>query len=99
KCDFPGCARAFKRLFNLKAHKRTHNPERDRPFSCDICHATFIRAHDLTRHQPVHTKLKEWNCERCGKGFTRKDALDRHNANPTACRAKRLSLEGGEHLR
>ncbi|KAI8801158.1 hypothetical protein BJ742DRAFT_744740 [Cladochytrium replicatum] len=60
KCDVPECTRAFKRLFNLKAHKHTHNPDRDRPFSY------------LTRHQPVHTKLKEWSCERCGKGFTRR---------------------------
>ncbi|KAJ1537097.1 hypothetical protein HK096_004262 [Nowakowskiella sp. JEL0078] len=77
-CDHLGCDKAFTRRSNLTAHKKTHDPNRDRPFTCEICLKAFIRAHDLTRHQPVHTKVKEFDCEKCGKLFTRKDAKDRH---------------------
>ncbi|KAI9197477.1 uncharacterized protein BJ171DRAFT_428056 [Polychytrium aggregatum] len=77
-CDYEGCGRAFSRQFNLKAHKKTHEDCRDRPFECPICNQRFFRNHDLTRHSTVHTKVKEWKCESCDKEFTRKDALARH---------------------
>ncbi|KAJ1564820.1 hypothetical protein HK096_006093, partial [Nowakowskiella sp. JEL0078] len=77
-CDHPECGRAFTRRSNLKAHKTIHDPNRERPFTCEICLKAFIRPHDLKRHQPVHSKVKEFDCEKCSKLFTRKDAKDRH---------------------
>jgi uncharacterized Zn-finger protein len=43
---------AFDRRSNLKAHMKTHDPNRERPFVCpeSDCGYPFTRSHDLKRH-------------------------------------------------
>ncbi|KAJ3037718.1 hypothetical protein HDV00_001367 [Rhizophlyctis rosea] len=72
------CGKVLSRPFNLKVHMKTHDPKRERPFVCPICTKTFVRQHDLVRHQATHSSFRNFFCEGCGKAFVRKDALDRH---------------------
>lgn len=50
-----------------------------RAFGCDMCSLSFHRQHDLKRHEKTHSGSKPYTCNGgCGKTFTRKDALKRH---------------------
>ncbi|KAI8586362.1 hypothetical protein BDZ88DRAFT_387648, partial [Geranomyces variabilis] len=74
----PGCNKVFTRRFNLQSHRLVHSDLR--PFTCDVCDATFRRKFDLRRHmRSLHADgTKPFVCELCGLGFTRSDTLRRH---------------------
>jgi uncharacterized Zn-finger protein len=58
-----------------------------RPFACDMCALSFNRQHDLKRHRETHSGEKPFLCNGgCGKTFTRKDALKRHQVRPSSRR-------------
>lgn len=50
RCYYPECNKTFKREWNLKAHKRTHDSETLREHKCKECGRAFARGHDLVRH-------------------------------------------------
>ncbi|KDR75111.1 hypothetical protein GALMADRAFT_69912 [Galerina marginata CBS 339.88] len=74
-CLVVGCHKTFSRLYNLRAHQRSHSAHR--PFRCSACPASFARNHDLKRHLRLHDN-KAWKCEGCNKVFSRRDAIKRH---------------------
>ncbi|ODQ57848.1 hypothetical protein WICANDRAFT_34630, partial [Wickerhamomyces anomalus NRRL Y-366-8] len=47
-CNFPGCAKSFKRKDYLQRHSSTHS--NIRPFNCTICKCSFTRKDLLDKH-------------------------------------------------
>jgi len=78
------CGNWFKHLYNLRLHRKCHiQPELVRcqyvePVTRRKCDATFTRTYDLTRHLQIHEGRRSFPCQKCGKAFTRRDALQRH---------------------
>lgn len=65
KCEV--CERGFARYYNLKAHMKTHDPERKLAFICPYaprCAKAFSRLHDLERHRmTIHTEGPLWEAK------------------------------------
>lgn len=75
----PECTKVFPKKYKLTSHLKTvHVAEEDKEFNCTICQAKFIRSHDLSRHLKTHSLEKPYTCRYCGRGFSRRDALRRH---------------------
>ncbi|RUS15694.1 hypothetical protein BC937DRAFT_92120 [Endogone sp. FLAS-F59071] len=84
RCSHAGCPKTFSRIYNLKAHLKSHASTK--PFDCQMCSRSFSRKHDLQRHVRVHTGAKPYICPCCKKGFARTDALKRHLRIEESCR-------------
>lgn len=44
-CPVPECGKTFNRRGNMMAHFKTHDPNRERNFECDVCLKSFCRPH------------------------------------------------------
>ncbi|XP_065295298.1 zinc finger protein 2-like isoform X2 [Dermacentor albipictus] len=76
KC--PHCGKEFIQAAGLKAHLFHHTGMNG--FKCTVCDKVFNRKTRLDLHMKyLHLKEKPHVCEDCGKGFTRRDDLNRHS--------------------
>lgn len=57
------------------------------PFACPYegCDRKFKRREHLNRHIHLHTGVKPFQCDRCGRRFTRKDSLRNHRVLSRSC--------------
>ncbi|KAL1475848.1 hypothetical protein MTO96_036973 [Rhipicephalus appendiculatus] len=76
KC--PYCGKEFIQGGGLKAHLFHHTGMNG--FKCTVCDKVFNRKARLDLHMKyLHLKEKPHVCEDCGKGFTRREDLNRHS--------------------
>ena len=74
----------------LKDHIKTHEENRERPYSCETCGKSFYKPQLLKTHLESHNEEKIFSCQSCGKSFSRKALLKQHemvhaDALPFSC--------------
>ncbi|KAJ3105847.1 hypothetical protein HDU97_007491 [Phlyctochytrium planicorne] len=83
KCPIPGCPKPgpYPTAAALKSH-RVNSHKRRREFPClhPGCDRVLYRKQDRDRHLSTHSTFKEFQCEHCGRRFTRRDGMTRHLA-------------------
>ena len=76
-CQWEGCTRAFKRVFELSAHTKTHNPAMTS--TCEICNKEFKNSATLNNHRSkIHRNRDRFHCDRCPASFTKESKLAAH---------------------
>ncbi len=75
KCYYAGCNAEYARKTNLMDHLNKHIGVKK--YLCDLCGATFFMRRSLYSHYETH-KGKNFQCEKCGNKFIRKNNLLRH---------------------
>ena len=82
------CGQKFRSGFNLKTHmKEQHNvtkfegsihSEQAFCYTCKICDAVFKRKTNLKVHELTHMSIDKFTCDQCGKQYSVKTSLVRH---------------------
>ena len=69
------CDQVFPTKEDLKTHKDTHPP---RIWTCTYCLKTFSNKCSREQHERIHTNVKPFICEYCGKRFRVNQMLRNH---------------------
>ena len=84
-CTINGCNQAYWEDRHLRRHIDSVHLN-IRPFSCELCGASFSSGDLLRRHKSIHSEERTCICPFCGKGFKQPSTLYRHkiscNLNP-----------------
>ena len=82
------CGKVFLNKPGLTRHLKIHIGHT--PYNCELCSTKFVsmkslKEHQLLHHNPkkkpppfIHSKKKQWPCDRCKKCFPLKDHRDTH---------------------
>ncbi|XP_011310652.1 gastrula zinc finger protein XlCGF57.1-like [Fopius arisanus] len=97
------CAKMFKQLAHLSAHKKVHTDER--PFQCHLCDKNFKHKNVLKGHLAIHANVRPFECDVCKATFVRKTNLQTHilsahmNERPHFCKICNKRFKQISHLR
>merc|ERR1739838_404910 len=67
----------------IKKNSRKHLKKKTL-YMCDKCHYKTDDNSNFKKHSVTHSKLKPFQCDACGKGFSRKDHLKNHQRSTAA---------------
>ncbi|CAL4080220.1 unnamed protein product, partial [Meganyctiphanes norvegica] len=99
------CGNDFKTEANLKSHIKMVHGHKKSKYVCQNCKKSFISPKDLSRHQKIHTQVRDFQCPVCNRGFSRKDNMTAHlrtHTEPAAgssknvCEPITLTLPGND---
>lgn len=76
-CDI--CGKRFDRVEDMLKHRERHSTE-NKPLECPVesCPKRFMYPTDLKRHVAMTHGEAPHNCSICGKGFGRRDHMEKH---------------------
>ena len=96
KC--PVCEQKFGTRSNLKRHLMEQHkitqfdssihPDEVKVFTCMVCDSVFKRKQHLKEHEMTHVDSEKFTCDQCGKQFSVKSSLVRHQKIHTGEREK-----------
>ncbi|CAH1716360.1 unnamed protein product [Chironomus riparius] len=73
----PICNQAFKSYNSMTLHRAKHT-SLSTTFMCSFCNKTFLDRRNYKIHLRLHTKEKLFHCDKCQRGFNRKEHLKNH---------------------
>ena len=76
-CMYKGCSKEYQTKYNLLRHINVNHLKK-KTGKCNICQKEFIDYENLKEHQNIHSDIKPYVCQLCGKGFRNKCMLTRH---------------------
>ncbi len=76
KCKF--CERTFRWASGLKSHLIAAHNKGGNVLTCELCGKEFNDKANFRKHAFTHQEEKPFKCEKCLKGFTRKDLCKKH---------------------
>ncbi|XP_047517423.1 gastrula zinc finger protein XlCGF17.1-like [Pieris napi] len=77
----PTCFKQYSNRQNLKRHYKIHHVGGVEKLSCEICHISFKRNHQLRTHMYRHTGVKDFSCPMCPKQFISMTEQKKHIRN------------------
>lgn len=73
----PICNQAFKSYNYMTLHRAKHTSS-STTLVCTFCNKTFLDRRNYKIHLRLHTKEKLFHCDKCERGFNRKEHLKNH---------------------
>ena len=73
---------------NITQFGNSIHPEEGKVFTCLVCAALFKRKQHLKEHEMTHIDNEKFICDHCGKQFSVKTSLVRHQKIHTGEREK-----------